>query len=374
MNREFLPEIVFCETDTAKVEAAIITQYEEITSKSLYPGDPVRLFLEGVAFLIAQQNSLIDFTGKQNLLHYAWGDYLDHLANYLHTPRLDAQAAHTTLDFTLSEARPEAVYIPLGTRVKTMSGDIQFSTTTELTIAAGDISGRVVGVCTVLGVVGNDFLPGQVTILVDPIAYVATVQNVDTSVGGVDREDDEGLRRRTSLASEAYGSAGSLEAYRYHVKSVHQGITDEAIWQPTPGEVYIAPLMVDGELPSDEVVKAVHDHITADKIRPFTDQPTVVKPTVISAEVNLKFYILVSYAAKSATIIMAVEKAIVSYITWQRVVLGRDILPSKLIEYVQGVQGVQRVEVATPTYRALNPWQVAHLSVATITYGGLANE
>ena len=374
MNREFLPEIIFCETDAAKVEAAIITQYEAITSKSLYPGDPVRLFLEGVAFLIAQQNSLIDFTGKQNLLHYAWGDYLDHLGNYLHTLRLSAQAASTILEFTLSEARPEDVHIPGGTRIKTMSGEMEFAIIAELTIAAGDISGRVVGTCTEAGRAGNDFLPGQITRLVDPVAYVATVQNVTTSTGGADLENDEGLRLRTSLAVEAYGSAGSLDAYRYHVKSVHQDIIDEAIWQAAPGEVYIAPLMRGGELPTDEVIKAIHDHVTADKIRPFTDLPTVVKPTIITAEINLKYYILVSYAAKSAAIIASVQSAVASYISWQRLVLGRDILPSKLIEFIQGIQGIQRVEVTTPGYKALDPWQVAHLTVGAITYGGLAHE
>jgi hypothetical protein len=40
MNLNSLPEIAFCETDAAKVEAAVIADYERITGKALYPGAP----------------------------------------------------------------------------------------------------------------------------------------------------------------------------------------------------------------------------------------------------------------------------------------------------------------------------------------------
>ncbi|MDO5674777.1 MAG: baseplate J/gp47 family protein [bacterium] len=373
MNRRFLPDIAFCETDTRKVEAAIITGYEEAAGVTLYPGDPVRLFMEGVAFLIAQQNVLIDFTGKQNLLHYAVDGYLEHLGNYLHTYRLKPQAARATFAVTLASVRTEALHIPQGIRIRA-GNSVVFATVEELIIPAGELSGLVDGVCETEGVQGNGFLPGQIRQLVDPVAHVRSVVNTTESRGGMDMEDDEGLRGRIALAAEAYGSAGSLDAYRYHVKSVHQGIIDEAIWQPEPGEVYIAPLMVGGELPSDEVIKAVHDHLVRDDIRPFTDLPTVVKPTVIKGSVSLRYYILVSYAARSTAIIAQVNAAVEAYIAWQRAVLGRDVLPSKLIEFIQGVEGIQRVEVESPAFMPLDPWEVAHLAVSEVSYGGLAHE
>lgn len=373
MNRRFLPDIAFCETDTKKVEAAIITGYEEVTSTTLYPGDPVRLFLEGVAFLIAQQNVLIDFTGKQNLLHYAVDGYLEHLGDYLHTYRLKPQPARATFTVTLVSARTEPLHIPQGVRIRA-GNSVVFATVEELVIPAGELSGLVDGVCETEGVQGNGFLPGQIRQLVDPVAHVKSVVNTTASHGGMDVENDEGLRGRIALATEAYGSAGSLDAYRYHVKSVHQGIIDEAIWQPKPGEVYIAPLMLGGELPSDEVIKAVHDHLVRDDIRPFTDLPTVVKPTVIRGEIKLRYYILVSYASRAAAIIKKVDSEVTAYIAWQRAVLGRDVLPSRLIEFIQGVEGVQRVEVTSPVFMPLDPWEVAHLSVSEVSYGGLAHE
>ena len=118
----------------------------------------------------------------------------------------------------------------------------------------------------------------------------------------------------------------------------------------------------------------MHDHLVRDDIRPFTDLPTVVKPTVITGAISLRYYILVSYASRSTAIIKKVDSQVAAYIAWQRAVLGRDVLPSKLIEFIQGVEGIQRVEVASPVFMPLDPWEVAHLSIAEVTYGGLAHE
>ncbi len=66
-----LDDISFAETDPATIEREIITLYETLTGRSLAKGDPVRLFLESIALVIIQQRTLIDYTGKQNLLAYA---------------------------------------------------------------------------------------------------------------------------------------------------------------------------------------------------------------------------------------------------------------------------------------------------------------
>ena len=50
------------------------------------------------------------------------------------------------------------------------------------------------------------------------------------------------------------------------------------------------------------------------------------------------------------------------------------MLPSKLIEFIQGVEGIQRVEVESPAFIPLDPWEVAHLAVSEVSYGGLAHE
>lgn len=373
ISREFLPEVAFCETDTGLVEAAVITKYEELAGVSLYPGDPVRLFLEGVAFLIAQQNALIDFTGKQNLLHYAYGDYLDQLGDYLHTWRLGPRAATATFVVTLASVRSEDITVPRGIRIGA-GNTVVFGLDAEIVIPAGSLTGSGTGSSLSTGVAANGYLPGQIKKLIDPVAHVRDIVNSTVSAGGSDPESDEGLRTRIGLAAERYGSAGSLAAYRYHALSAHQGVSDVAIWQPEPGAVRVAILMADGALPDEEAIRTVYDHLNQDEIRPFTDTVTVVPPTPIEAEISLTYYILVSYAGRSASIVAQVEAAVAAYVAWQHRVLGRDLLPQKLIEYIQGVEGVQRVNVQSPLFRALNPWETARVTVAGVVYGGLADE
>ena len=63
-----LPNVQFAELDTAKIEANIIKVYEGIQNTTLFPGDPVRLFLSTLAAVIGQLYVTIDYTGKQNLM------------------------------------------------------------------------------------------------------------------------------------------------------------------------------------------------------------------------------------------------------------------------------------------------------------------
>ena len=88
-----LPEVNFVETDTNTIKSEIIAGYERAAGRSLAHGDPVRLFLESMASVIAHQHVLINDTGKMNLLAYARGDYLDHIGLLVGTYRMPAVAA-----------------------------------------------------------------------------------------------------------------------------------------------------------------------------------------------------------------------------------------------------------------------------------------
>ena len=67
----------FAERSVGDVEKSVLTSYETIAKTTLYPGDPVRLFLESLAYVLALQNSIIDMAGKANLLQFALGDHLE---------------------------------------------------------------------------------------------------------------------------------------------------------------------------------------------------------------------------------------------------------------------------------------------------------
>ena len=90
-----LPSVSFAPLDPADIEKDILGRYETITGTTLYPGDPVRLFLESVAMDMTILCRLVDMAGKQNLLAFASGSHLDHLGALMATSRLPAAPARS---------------------------------------------------------------------------------------------------------------------------------------------------------------------------------------------------------------------------------------------------------------------------------------
>lgn len=373
INLAGLPDIAFCETNTAAVEAALIADFELITSETLFPGDPKRLFVEALAYLIAQQRFQIDFAGKQNLLSYAGGGYLDHVAALLSTARLGDSPASTTLRFSLAAALAWPLTIPAGIRASS-DGSLMFATDSDLLIPTGDVAGEVGATCQLAGTLGNGLVPGQINRLVDSITYVAGVENISLTLGGTDAESDERLRGRVQLAPEAFSTCGPQAAYRYWAMSVSPGIKDVAVWSPEPGQVCLAPLMAGGELPSSEIINLVGAAVLDTKRRPLTDTVSVVPPSPIEFSVAGTYYVRTSSAHLAGSIQAKAANDLAGYVAWQSERLGRDITPSELVGRIQGIDGVQRVELSSPAYQALDPWQIAAAASAELLYGGLSDD
>jgi len=364
-----LPKIDFVDKDAVAIEASIITMYQAIAGRTLAKGDPVRLFLEAIAAIIIQQRVLIDYSAKQNLLAYAEGNYLDHIGVLVGVTRLPAAAALTTLRFTLSATQSDVVTIPAGIRATTTDG-VVFAVSTATEIPVGSLYADAPAVCETVSSVGNDYEPGEINKIVDPLPWVKSIANTTTSEGGADIETDDNLRERIQRAPESFSTAGPDGAYEFWAKSASQAIIDVAVYSPTPGEVELRPLMAGGELPGVEILEEVNLICNDKKIRPLTDKVMVLVPEVVSYDLNLTYYISRADATTSLSIQQAVIKAVDSYIAWQKSRLGRDINPSELIWRVRAA-GASRVEVTAPIYVELHTYQVAIAGTVTANFGGL---
>ena len=191
MSLPNLPDIAFAELSPAEVESAVITTYEKLADKTLFSGDPVRLFLESLAYLIAMQNAVIDLAGRQNLLAYALDAHLDHLGALMDTPRLDPAPAITSIRFSLAEPLAWAALIPQGSRVSTGSGGnggLVFAADRSGEIKPGELYADLPATCDVPGTKGNGLVPGQINKMVDVIPYIKDVRNLTTTMLGADRE------------------------------------------------------------------------------------------------------------------------------------------------------------------------------------------
>lgn len=363
-----LPEITFADADAGRVERAVITAYEGITGRTLFAGDPVRLFLEALAYLIAQQRAVIDWTGKQNLLRYASGSYLDHLGALTGVSRLAATAASCTVRFSVPEALGFAVPIPAGTRVSP-DGTVIFTTTAAVEVAAGALYVDATARAAVAGAAYNGLLAGQIAQLVDPVAYVAGAVNTTATSGGADAEGDESLRARIQLSPESFSTAGPRLAYVYWAKSAHPDIADVSVTSPTPGVVDVRVLMTGGAAPSPEIVALVEETLTDERRRPLTDNVVVDAPGAVVYDLDVTWYLRAEDATLAAQIQEAVTAAVNGFVDWQGGTIGRDVNPSELVKRIVAA-GAKRAVVTAPAFAAVGDTEVAVLGTLSLSYGG----
>lgn len=369
-----LPDINFIPVDAAETQENIITIYEGLTERTLYPGDPVRLFLTSLAQIIVQQRVLINYTAKQNLLRYATNGILDNIGARSNVGRLLATPARTTLSFLLSSTFAAAVNIPAGTRVGLDDGsDLYFATVQALEIPAGSTSGTVTAECTTAGAIGNGFTAGQINVIIDPLPFVQEAANTTVTAGGADVETDDAYRERIHIAPESFSVAGPDGAYKFWAASANQLIVDVSVKSPTPGVVEIIPLLQGGELPDTEILNAVAEKCNDEEVRPLTDNVTVRAPEVYNYDIGMTFWINKEDAASVSLIQDSVSAAVQAYALWQKSRLGRDINPSELIRRVMQA-GAYRVDVGALSYHEIDYDTVAIAETFTVTYGGLTDD
>ena len=348
-------------------------RYKAITGKDvvLDRADPMSLILYALSIQVYQALLYVDKTGKQDLLKYSYGAYLDNLAAMKGIAREQAKPSRAMIRFTLSGIRPSTVEIPEGTRVT--NGEVYFQTESHAEIPSGESSVDVAAECMTSGVVGNNLEVGEINILVDPVPYVAKVANTEPTTGGADIEDDDTLKDRIYIAPSKYSVAGPEESYRYWVKTYNSNISDVLIYSDDPVDVVIEFIMNDGELPSESMLLGVQKFLSDEQIRPLTDRVTVKAPETVEYKVNVKYFVNQSDLKKVDTIKTAVNAAVDDYIQWQRSKIGRDINPSQLIQQMVSA-GAKRVEVALPAFQVIGEANVAKLSSKTVTYGGLEDD
>lgn len=370
--REY-PDIHFVDTDTNTVVNALIQSYEAFTGRTLYPADPARLFILWVADIIIQERVNIDFSARQNVPRYAEGEYLDSLAElFKDAYRLEPEKAKTTLRFTLSIPLEVATIVPAGTRV-TVDGEIIFQTTQALTIPAGDLFGDVEAECQTAGEIGNGFVPGQITQLIDIFPYFGSVENVSESDGGADEESDAAFYERMRESVETFSTAGPLGAYEYYAKSASALIVDVKATSPEPGEVDVRVLLSGGQLPGEEILKEVLDILNADKVRPLTDHVTVAAPETVPYDIDFTYWTQEGGAVSDEKVAENIAAAVQTFKEWQGAKMGRDVNPSYLISLLMQA-GAKRVKVRSPVDTVVPDNAVAVIGETAVVNGGAENE
>lgn len=372
-----VPEISFIdgislETVTSQMLADYAAAYAEAAGEQpeLAQGSPERLLIGAMAVQYYQALQYIDRAGKMGLLKFSEGDYLDNIGALRGIIREPAQRASCKVRFTLSDARTEPVGIPGGTRLS--YANLFFATDEYMEIPAGEMSGVVSVTAQEAGIDANGIPVGELKDLVDPVAYVASVNNITMTAGGAEIETDTELTERIYQATAGYSVAGPKDAYIYHAKRARADVDDVVVYSPAPDQVSVLFTLNDGSLPDDGALQAMTAALSADSVRPLTDQVTALAPEEVPYNIALTYYINTADSPQATTIQTAVMAAIEAYKTWQRKI-GRDVTPSKLIQLVMEA-GAKRVAVTAPAHTVVTPYMIAKANKVTVTYGGLEDD
>lgn len=374
------PDIEFLETDTETIISSMIALYEEMQRAAgrdnykVRPGNPERVFISWMAAIIVQQRTLINETAKMNVPRYAAKseneEYLDSLAEiFKDTQRLPASPASATFRFYISEPQQQSTIIPAGTRIS-FDGVIIFATSEVLEIRAGETSGEVEAVCTQPGTVGNGLVAGQVKEVVDLFDHYQKAENITTTSGGAEKEDNESYYERMRDSMESFSTAGPINGYIYWTKTVSPAVLDVAVTSPEACYVDVRVILRDGQEATEAVLKEIEEALNASDIRPLTDIVTVSAPETVDFSVDATFWIAQPNRESAAAIEREVRAAVDSFIIWQTSKMGRDINPSYLTKLMMDA-GAKRVEVRQPTFQSVADIAVGKLKSKSVLNGGL---
>lgn len=198
---------------------------------TLYRNTPENLWSKVIGYIYELVLLQIQHTGEQNLVNFAIEQNLDQVGALLDVTRLPESFAGCGFQAVLSAPQAFNVFIPRGTRIRTVDGNFLFELSQGTTILAGatQTSIAIPGVCQVAGEAANDYQSGEISDIVDPVPFVEKIFNTEISAGGAEIESDDRFRERIRVAPGKLSVAGPIAAYIYWTLTASQTILDVAV-------------------------------------------------------------------------------------------------------------------------------------------------
>jgi phage-related baseplate assembly protein len=184
-------------------------------------------------------------------------------------------------------------------------------------------------------------------------------------------EPDADFRARIQLSAEGYTTAGSEGSYVSHALGADGDVKDAQAISPAPGEVTVYVLARSGSgAASPELLASVQAALNAERVRPMTDQVTVLSAALVPYTITAE---LVIYPGPASEVVrQAALDAATAYAEAQRRI-GYDVTLSGLYAALHQ-PGVQRVNLATPTASiAIGEGQASHCTAITLTVAALTD-
>lgn len=189
-------------------------------------------------------------------------------------------------------------------------------------------------------------------------------------------EADVDYRRRIQLSLESFSTAGPRAAYAFHALT-HPLIKDVAVYGPsellaiTPGDVHVYLLStVDNGEANPDTVAAVSEILSAEDVRPLTDNVMVFSAEITHYEIEAELF---TFAGPDPLIVLAAAEAAIDLYVAERHRIGATVTLSGIYAALH-VAGVQRVALTKPTAAIETDEVTAPYCVGiTLTHGGIAS-
>lgn len=362
----------FVEINPEQIIKDIVAEYETATGKTLYPGQAEYIIFSCWAYRESLLLSKINDAANQNLLAFSRAPFIDLLGELVGVKRLTPKAAICSVKLTLINGHGPLT-IPAGLRIQSVDGRTLFTLDADITVIPSDVDLYGTATCVEEGVSGNNFTPGSINTILDPQPYLVSAVNINETSGGANTESDDDLRERIRLAPSAFSTAGSEGSYIFHAKSANPGISEVSITSPNPGDVYVYPLMIGGEIPNSTVLQQVSDALTPERVRPLNDNVVVLAPTVIDYDIEVELTLITGSVPSDAIDIVRAE--LVKYTNERKQKCGLDIVVSKITQLAKQFSNVYDVAVAVPLVNiSVDKNQVAKVGSITVIVGGYSDE
>lgn len=232
-----------------------------------------------------------------------YGQYLDYRAGEHGLTRKAATKATGQVTITGSDG----TVVPAGSLFATGAG-VQFTTTAEVTIAAGTATANIEAV--VAGISGN--VPGSaITDIPVSIPGVNAVTNANPTTGGTDQETDEALVARLLEKVRLPATSGNAAHYMQWTKEV-SGVGDVKIFPVWNGAGTVKVVVIDSikQPASVQIVQDVTDYI--EEVRPIG--ATVTVESAIGLDINITATVVLNVGAVLAEVQAAFEASLTGYL------------------------------------------------------------
>jgi hypothetical protein len=338
------------------------------------PSEPHTAILEAQAWLLEQMAFRINQIPKQNQVAFA---------NLFRIGLREAEPATTILTFYVSPPDGVDVTVPIGTQVSTDDGKTIFQTNATMVIPFGDESGSVAAKSLVAG--SLLLSPEQLVKIVDPIAWVDSVTNLEAIDGGGDGEEvEESLERARSYQRRGERLVSTLD---FEEAILHDVLRDNGIVRgfpfvvqgafdgpQRPGHTTFVVMTRNGlpiTLENKQAINSILQQAIGNQFIYVSDP--IYRIFNVTATVKLKNASPQAINATKA----AIEANLRSFYAADRENFGRGILRQEIITVIEDTQNVDYIVsdpggpiLASPLVStALQPWElpkVVNVTIATV--------